>query len=372
VSTGNIRQIVPVGVYRVGTAVPGSDGDGIGVAVLDTGIDINQPDLALAPESFSAFGGSAQDDRGHGTHVAGIIAALDNNRGVVGVAPGARLYAVKVLDATGSGDESQVIAGLDWVFVNRDNFSPPIRVVNMSLGRALEPGESIDDTGFPMRQEIQALYNEGIVVVVSAGNDYTLEAIDQVPAAFPEVLAVAGSVAESGGNDAICSPFAPLVSADSASYFTSDGAFVGSAGVTISAPSEERQDVFSPDGGFSCVVAIHGIRSTQLIQDPSSLGPNTVISSRLTPSGEAIGTSFAAPHVSGVVARIMQMGLVTATGDLEVEGIRNWIRANADRRDSAPVEPLGLVPAPLDQPLNPGYSFDGEREGIVQAPYPTQ
>jgi subtilisin family serine protease len=326
------------------------------VAVLDTGIDFYQPDLALALESFSAFGGSAQDDRGHGTHVAGIISALDNNRGVVGVAPGARLYAVKVLDATGSGDESQVIAGLDWVFVNRDNFSPPIRVVNMSLGRALEPGESIDDTGFPMRQEIQALYNEGIVVVVSAGNDYTLEAIDQVPAAFPEVLAVAGSVAESGGNDA----------------FTSDGAFVGSAGVTISAPSEERQDVFSPDGGFSCVVAIHGIRSTQLIQDPSSLGPNTVISSRLTPSGEAIGTSFAAPHVSGVVARIMQMGLVTATGDLEVEGIRNWIRANADRRDSAPVEPLGLVPAPLDQPLNPGYSFDGEREGIVQAPYPTQ
>ena len=79
----------------------------------------------------SCLGPSSADDNGHGTHAAGTIGALDNAIGVVGVAPGARLWAVKVLDARGDGSFSSVICGLDWVYANRGT----IDVVNLSLGR---------------------------------------------------------------------------------------------------------------------------------------------------------------------------------------------------------------------------------------------
>src|SRR6266571_5068448 len=78
-------QVTPAGVTKVGVPTTTSNGAGIGVAVLDTGIDFKQTDLAPASQSFSAFGGSCQDDNGHGTHVAGIISALNNTIGVVGV-----------------------------------------------------------------------------------------------------------------------------------------------------------------------------------------------------------------------------------------------------------------------------------------------
>src|SRR6266550_2085943 len=86
-------QVTPEGVKRVG-AVSGFTGAGIGVAVVDTGVDLQHADLAPVINAFSSFGGSAQDDNGHGTHVAGIIAARDNTRDVVGVAPAAQIYAV--------------------------------------------------------------------------------------------------------------------------------------------------------------------------------------------------------------------------------------------------------------------------------------
>ena len=100
----------------------------VDVAVLDTGIAAH-PDLTIAG-GVSCLGGGAADDNGHGTHIAGTIGALDNAIGVVGVAPGARLWAVKVLDAQGNGSWSSVICGLDWVYANRDT----IDVVNLSLG----------------------------------------------------------------------------------------------------------------------------------------------------------------------------------------------------------------------------------------------
>ena len=83
---------------------------------------------------FTAFS-ACQDNNGHGTHVTGTIAARNNAVDVVGVAPNATPYAVKVLDAQGSGTDSTVIAGLDWIILNANSVSPPIRVVNMSLGR---------------------------------------------------------------------------------------------------------------------------------------------------------------------------------------------------------------------------------------------
>lgn len=378
--TGGRRQKVPAGVQRVGPpgllddGVTPSDGAGIGIAVLDSGLDYAHLDLALDPEvpgtnSFNGFapGSSAQDDRGHGTHVAGIIAARNNNIGVVGVAPNATLYSVKVLAASGTGNESISTAGLDWVLTNHNLVDPPIRIVNMSLGRVLGAGETVNDPT-PFHQAIQALYNLGIVVVASAGNEPTLETTAQVPSGYAEVLAVAGTVAEPGQN--ACPPASfpgiPTVAVDAAAIFTSDGQYVpGIGGVTTSAPSEERNDTLQT-GTFTCSVAINGIQSTRLGGGISRLIPVPGAPS------EAVGTSFAAPHVAGVVARIMQTNHGIASADSAgVEAIRSEIRNTADRRQTAPPDPNEPPPAPVDNQVaaNLGlYTFDGEREGIAQAP----
>ena len=111
-------EIVPTGVQRSG-ASNGSlarGPSGVGVAVIDSGIDLTHPDLnAVAGTNCIAPGLPPIDDNGHGTHVAGTIGARNNGSGVIGVAPGTKVYAVKVLDATGSGFDSQVICGIDWV-----------------------------------------------------------------------------------------------------------------------------------------------------------------------------------------------------------------------------------------------------------------
>lgn len=340
------RQIIPVGVQRVGLPTATSNGTGVGVAVADTGIDLTHTDLSVSANKFDAFGGTCQDGVGHGTHIGGIIAALNNNQDVVGVAPGAKLYCVKVLDDTGQGTDSTAIAGLDWIAANHNTVTPPIRVVNVSWGRLPDAGETLDPPG-PLRQAIQALYNLGIVVVASAGNDPTLEVSALVPSGYPEVLAVAGTVAEPGPFDPICAAILPgPVLADTASFFTTDGAFNTSThiGVTASAPGDERESTLF-DGFFGCYLTVDGILSTRL---GGGIG-------RATPQGEAIGTSFSAPYVVGVVARIIQVRGLTG-----VENIRGEVRNTADRQGVAP----------LDNPWGPyiGYTFDTEREGIAQAP----
>src|SRR5262249_57389164 len=100
------------------------DGGRSGLAPHDRALDYNR--LALAPPrtgsatAYNAFtpGASCQDDGGHGTHLSGLIAAQNNSIGIVGVAPAARLYCVKVLDSTISGADSVIMAGLDWVLQN--------------------------------------------------------------------------------------------------------------------------------------------------------------------------------------------------------------------------------------------------------------
>ena len=90
-----------------------------GVAVIDTGVDLDHPDLSVGPGRDCTAAGSADDLNGHGTHVAGTVGARNTGAGVVGIVPGTTIHPVKVLDAQGAGRDSQVICGLDWVYANR-------------------------------------------------------------------------------------------------------------------------------------------------------------------------------------------------------------------------------------------------------------
>jgi subtilisin family serine protease len=135
-------------------------------------------------------GNSWKDDNGHGTHVAGIAAAIDNGQGMVGVAPGARVWAVKVLDETGGGSFSDVICGLNWVV----QASGTIDVVNLSLSGAGNDGSCASTA---LHQAICNVVDAGIPVVVAAGNQGT-DASTRVPANFNEVITVS-AMADSNG-----------------------------------------------------------------------------------------------------------------------------------------------------------------------------
>lgn len=115
-----VTQTVPWGVERIGATTVhdgGNKGEGVKVAIIDSGIDYTHPDLDgnyVTGYDFVNDDDYPMDDNGHGTHCAGIVAAEDNGSGVVGVAPQANLYALKVLDSSGSGYFSDVIAALNW------------------------------------------------------------------------------------------------------------------------------------------------------------------------------------------------------------------------------------------------------------------
>jgi len=177
------------GVKRIGAGtVHGyNTGSGTSVAVVDTGIDYTHPDLDANYAGGYDFVNNdfdPIDDNGHGTHVAGIIAAEDNDSGVVGVAPGASVYALKVLDSSGSGYLSNIIAALDWVFIENQN-NPGRWVVNMSLGSS-----SGSDA---LHAAIIKAYDAGIILVAAAGNSGRPNGKGdsiEYPARYPEVIAV--------------------------------------------------------------------------------------------------------------------------------------------------------------------------------------
>ncbi len=179
-------QTLPWGIDRVDAEQIWNltTADPIKVAIVDTGIDLKHPDLQA-----NIKGGintiypwkSPNDDNGHGTHVAGIVAAINNSIGVIGVGPNIDLYAVKVLGANGSGYLSDVIEGLDWV-VQQKQTQGGDWVINMSLGTSADI-QSFHDA-------ILRAYNAGITMVAAAGN--TGGAVTY-PAAYPEVIAVSAT-----------------------------------------------------------------------------------------------------------------------------------------------------------------------------------
>ena len=169
------------GVLHIGADVAhanGNKGMGVKIAVIDTGIDYNHEDLDgnyAGGWDFVFDDNDPFDDNtiSHGTHVAGIIAAEENGIGVIGVAPEADLYAVKVLDGGGFGLESWVIAGLEWAVDNG------MDIVNLSLEGP--HGESL-------QAACDSAYNAGILLVAAGGN--TSGGSVSYPAAYESVIAV--------------------------------------------------------------------------------------------------------------------------------------------------------------------------------------
>jgi subtilisin family serine protease len=156
------RQVLPWNIQRVWNAKPVSNaGNGVRVGVIDTGIDLTHPDLSgniKGGVNLIKKGASPQDDNGHGTHVAGIIAAMDNRIGVVGVAPAAQLYAIKVLNSRGVGTLTTLIKGIEWAIDHG------MHILNISIGGGTSvPGNLV--------AAINAAVNRGILVVAAAGNN---------------------------------------------------------------------------------------------------------------------------------------------------------------------------------------------------------
>jgi subtilisin len=186
------NQTLPTGIDRIDGELSstvsgnGSGSVNVDVAVIDTGIDTSHPDLNVVGGTSCIGGPDYSDLNGHGSHVAGTIAAKDDNNGVVGVAPGARLWAVEVLNAAGSGSWSSIICGIDWVTQNAGT----IEVANMSLsGSGSDDGNCGNTNNDPVHRAICSSVAAGITYVVAAGNQSD-NAANRIPAAYDEVITV--------------------------------------------------------------------------------------------------------------------------------------------------------------------------------------
>lgn len=216
-------QIVPWGIARIGATPPMSTtADVIKVAIVDTGIDLTHPDLAANIKggiSTVSYTRRYTDDNGHGTHVAGIVAALNNTIGVVGVGPDIDLYAVKVLSRSGSGYVSDIISGLGWCQTNG------INVVNMSLGTTVDVQS--------LHTAVDALYASGTVIVAAAGNDGIGSPVNY-PAAYDSVVAVSATT-----------------QSDALAYFTNTGPQIELSAPGYQIPSTYKGGTYSTLSGTS-------------------------------------------------------------------------------------------------------------------------
>ena len=179
------------GVKHIGAGLvhdSGNKGARVKIAIIDTGVDYNHEDLNdnfnknLLGYDFVNSDNYPIDDDGHGTHVAGIIAAEDNNKGVVGVAPAAELYALKVLDDTGSGYMSDVVLAIQWATDPDGNGSASDRldIINMSLG---------GQKNIFLEWACNLAYLDGLLLVAAAGNGGAVI----YPAAYSSVIAVSAT-----------------------------------------------------------------------------------------------------------------------------------------------------------------------------------
>ncbi|HEY3164464.1 MAG TPA: S8 family serine peptidase [Candidatus Limnocylindrales bacterium] len=269
-------QTTPTGISRVNAKLSSvAHIDGIDervdadVAIVDTGIakvaDLNVAGgYSCANTSHTAW----QDNYGHGTHVAGTVGAIDNGSGVVGVAPGVRLWAVKILDDTGQGLLSWYVCGLDWIAAQHDPLDstrPLFEVANMSVAKWGSDDRNCGNTNKDiLHKAICRLVATGVTVVAAAGND-SGSAAARVPAAYNEVITVS-ALADTDGKP---------------------GGLGGNR--CYSWGSYDRDDTFADFSNFG--------------SDVDLIAPGKCIWSTV-PGGYkySSGTSMATPHVAGAVA----------------------------------------------------------------------
>lgn len=267
-------EFIPSGIDRIDAELNNlTNSKDTVIAVIDTGIDRRHPDLrVVAGAKCPIISGppAGHDDNGHGTHVAGIIAAKANGFGVVGVAPGFPLVSLKVLDFTGSGPLSCVIAAIDLVTMHADK----IDVVNLSLGCYM-------CTSNILHNAIKNSVAAGVTYIVAAGNEAD-DASNSIPGAYPEVITVSAI----GDSDGECGGNGPP---------TSDG----------------LDDTFASFSNYGSVV------------DIAAPGVD-IISTYLGGYAMLSGTSMAAPHVTGAAALYIEQNPTYTPND-----VRNALLADA-------------------------------------------
>jgi subtilisin family serine protease len=278
-------------------------GTGIGVAVIDTGIDLTHPDLAaniVANTSCVRGKKNGNDDNGHGTHVAGTIAAIQNSSGVVGIAPEAKLVAVKVLNAQGSGTWSSIICGIDWVTANASKYN--IKVANMSLGGGGSSDNNCGNTnGDALHKAICKSRDAGITYVVAAGNDGN-NASNFVPAAYDDAVITVSALADSDGK----------------------------SGGLGAATGNGADDTFAGFSNYGSIVDI-GAPGVNIYSTWKGGSYNTIS-----------GTSMATPHVTGAAALYVK----SHPGSSWTQ-IRDGLKAAGEALNAGHTDPSGLHPEPV-------------------------
>ena len=293
-----IGQVTPWGVNRIDADLAwptGNTGRGVKVAILDTGIDYDHPDLRMAGGvnyAGTAKDGSTNpadwnDNHGHGTHVAGIIAARNNTVGVIGVAPDVSLWAVKVLSDTGSGYTSDIIQGLNWCT------SHGIRVASMSLG-----GSSTTS----LKYACDRAYALGVLLVAAAGNN---GGAVSYPAAYSSVIAVAATD-----------------SYNRRASFSSYGSQVELAAPGVSIYSTYKNGWYATMSGTS--MACPHVSGAAALAWASGLTTNRAVRSRLVTTAEDLGTKgfdvyfgYGLVDAQRAAARIGTASLAVADADSE-------------------------------------------------------
>ena len=240
------QQITPWGIEKIGTLpvqAEGKNGSGINIAILDTGIDTDHPDLSyVLGFDFSDLlmdDADPEDFSGHGTHIAGTIAAQNNDIGVFGIAPGANLYILKVFTDAGEGRYSSAVEAIEWCLgtYNDEIEGNEIHIISMSWGSEVNLG----DPG--IEPWINQAYNLGIILVGSAGNDGNSTGTgDNIiyPARYENVIAVSAtneedqrpSFSSTGPPVELAAPGSNIVSTFIDGYATLAGTSMSCAHVT--------------------------------------------------------------------------------------------------------------------------------------------
>ena len=220
-------QSIPWGILRVEAPKVWETcrGKDVKVGIIDTGVQQSHPDLQDNIKSIHGVmdNEKVNDDNGHGTHVAGIIAALDNNIGVVGVAPDVQIYSVKAFDHNGRGRVSDIIDALNWCVENQVN------IVNMSFGISMK--------SIALERAVRAANNRNIILVAASGNSGGKDSV-LYPAKYSEVIAVAASDVD-----------------DKAAQFSSGG-----PEINIIAPGVNITSTYN-DKGYKPLSVFHGMPS---------------------------------------------------------------------------------------------------------------